>query len=109
MTDRWQHFTELEVTSKLLWELSAYCDEFLIHGVDVEGKRQGVDEGLLAILAEYDGNDITYAGGVKAASDIDLIKKVGSGKINVTVGSALEIFGGDMKIEDIIKQIKEND
>ncbi len=108
VTDRWQHFTELEVTAKLLWELGAYCDEYLIHGVDVEGTRQGVDEDLLTILAQYEGNPVTYAGGVRAFSDIDLIQKVGCGRINVTVGSALEIFGGDMKIEDIINRIKEN-
>jgi phosphoribosylformimino-5-aminoimidazole carboxamide ribotide isomerase len=95
-TDRWQKFTQLRISRKLLAELSGSCAEFLIHAVDVEGKCMGVDERLLALLAEADAPvPVTYAGGVSSMSDLELIRRVGKAKIDATVGSALDIFGGN--------------
>ena len=95
VTDRWQKFTKLRVSKDLLAELAESCAEFLIHAVDVEGKCMGVDERLLALLAEADAPaPLTYAGGVSSMADLELIRKAGKGRIDVTVGSALDIFGG---------------
>lgn len=105
VTDRWQTFTDLKVTSDVFDELGKYCDEFLIHGVDVEGLKQGIDVRLLKLLAEADNHMITYAGGVKSYEDIDTIRDIGRGKIDFTVGSALNIFGGSLDIKEIINRI----
>ena len=99
MTDRWQKFTKEVVTLPLLEELSAYCDEFLVHAVDVEGKNGGIETGLVRILSDYDGIPVTYAGGVHSWDDIDLLKKLGKGKIDMTIGSALDLFGGTLSYE----------
>jgi phosphoribosylformimino-5-aminoimidazole carboxamide ribotide isomerase len=71
-----------------------FCDEFLVHAVDVEGKCMGVDERLIRLLAQYATIPITYAGGVSTMQDLELIQDAGQGKLDVTVGSALDIFGG---------------
>ena len=99
MTDRWQKFTKEVVTLPLLEELSAYCDEFLVHAVDVEGKNGGIETGLVRMLSDYDGIPVTYAGGVHSWDDIDLLKKLGKGKIDMTIGSALDLFGGTLSYE----------
>lgn len=101
VTDRWQNFTKEQVSVELLQELSAYCDEFLVHAADVEGRKEGIDEELVEILAEYDGIPITYAGGVGSYDDILDMKKVGRGKINLTIGSALDLFGGTLNYETV--------
>ena len=97
VTDRWQKFTKEKMSGSLLKELEVYCDEFLIHGVDVEGKSQGIDHELVKILAQYQGNPLTYAGGVRSFEDLELLKKYGKSRIDVTIGSALHLFGGPMK------------
>ena len=102
VTDRWQRFTELEVNIKLFEELAGSCDEFLVHGVDVEGKRAGIDEELVSLLAEADAA-VTYAGGIRSLEDMELIRRIGKGRVNATVGSALEIFGGEIYLDDIYK------
>ncbi|MCI5221100.1 MAG: phosphoribosylformimino-5-aminoimidazole carboxamide ribotide isomerase [Candidatus Electrothrix sp. AR4] len=94
VTDRWQKFTELRVSRELLVELKNSCDEFLIHAVDVEGKCMGVDERLIDLLAAGGSNPITYAGGVRNLHDLELIRKAGKSRLDATVGSALDIFGG---------------
>ncbi len=94
VTDRWQKFTEVTVTAKSLRWLSNYCDEFLIHAADVEGKCQGVELDLIRLLGEYSPLPTTYAGGIRNLSDMELILKHGQGKLDTTVGSALDIFGG---------------
>lgn len=99
MTDRWQKFTKEVVTLPLLEELSAYCDEFLVHAVDVEGKNGGIEAGLVRMLSDYDGIPVTYAGGVHSWDDIELLKKLGKGKIDMTIGSALDLFGGTLSYE----------
>jgi phosphoribosylformimino-5-aminoimidazole carboxamide ribotide isomerase len=94
VTDRWQNFTRLEVSGETLEWLAGFCDEFLVHAVDVEGKCMGVDERLIRLLAQYATIPITYAGGVSKREDLELIQDAGQGKLDVTVGSALDIFGG---------------
>ncbi|MCI5140342.1 MAG: phosphoribosylformimino-5-aminoimidazole carboxamide ribotide isomerase [Candidatus Electrothrix sp. ATG1] len=94
VTDRWQKFTDLCVSEKLLAELENSCDEFLIHAVDVEGKCMGVDERLLELLAAEVAQPITYAGGVTNIKDFERIHKAGKSRLDATVGSALDIFGG---------------
>lgn len=104
VTDRWQKFTDTEVTAELMDELSEYCDEFLIHAVDVEGKQQGVEPRLLKILSQVD-YPVTYAGGISSYEDIDLIRSIGAGKIDITIGSALDLFGGNLCYEEIIDNL----
>lgn len=94
VTDRWQKFTRLQVSEKTLAWLAGFCDEFLVHAVDVEGKCMGVDERLIRLLAQYTTIPTTYAGGVSTMADLELIRDAGSGRLDVTVGSALDIFGG---------------
>lgn len=106
VTDRWQNFTDEIVSVDLIDKLSEYCDEFLIHAVDVEGKRSGIEEELLQILSQSE-KSITYAGGVSKIDDIVLLNKLGLGKINVTVGSALSLFGGDLELSDIERCIEQ--
>ena len=104
VTNRWQTFTDLKVDRDTLSELGEYCDEFLIHGVDVEGLKQGIDERLLSILTEVQGIAITYAGGVRSYEDIELIRDIGKGRIDFTVGSALSLFGGELDMDEIMKK-----
>ena len=103
VTDRWQKMTDVELNAETLDALSEYCDEILVHAADVEGKQNGIEENVAAILGKWAKLPITYAGGVHSISDIKQLKKLGKNKIDVTVGSALEIFGGSLKIEDIVK------
>ena len=104
VTDRWQSFTQEKVTPKLLDSLSGYCDEFLIHAVDVEGKAMGIEEELIPILESMEGFPITYAGGIGDFTDLELLRKLGKGKIDFTVGSALDLFGGVLSYEEIKKK-----
>ncbi len=94
VTDRWQTYTHEKVTANLLDRLSNYCDEFLIHGVDVEGKCDGIETPLVELLGKWSEIPITYAGGIHSIKDIALIEQLGMGRIDFTVGSALDIFGG---------------
>lgn len=103
VTDRWQKFTKLRISETILDELSAYCDEFLMHAVDVEGKCMGIDTRLLELLAGSVPVPTTYAGGIASVSDLELIRTVGQGRIDVTVGSALDIFGGSgLRYRDVV-------
>lgn len=102
VTDRWQKFTREKMNRDLLKTLEAYCDEFLIHGVDVEGKSHGIDQELVKILAQYQGNPLTYAGGVRSFKDLELLKKYGKDRIDVTIGSALDLFGGPMEFAQVL-------
>lgn len=102
VTDRWQKFTDEVITEELLDELSQYCDEFLIHAVDVEGKASGIEKELVSLLGDWGKIPLTYAGGVHSFEDLRLIKKLGHNRVNVTIGSALDLFGGSMKFEDVI-------
>lgn len=64
-----------------LQTLSKYCDEFLVHGVDVEGKRCGIEEDLVRLLGKYSPIPVTYAGGVRSIADLELVKSLGLGKV----------------------------
>ncbi len=103
VTDRWQKFTGVTINRDTLDMLSEYCDEFLVHGVDVEGKRQGIQEDLVDILGEFSPIPVTYAGGVRSLSDMDLILKLGKGRVDATIGSSLDIFGGDISYREVVK------
>ncbi len=94
VTDRWQTFTKERITSALLGRLAPYCAEYLIHAVDVEGKCQGIELPLVTLLGQWAGRPMTYAGGIYSQEDIDTIARLGQGRIDFTVGSALDIFGG---------------
>lgn len=104
VTDRWQNFTEVTISADTLKELSAYCDEFLVHGADVEGKCSGIEIELVNLLGACSPIPATYAGGVRDLNDLNLINQVGRGRLDVTVGSALDIFGGkSIKYSDVVK------
>lgn len=104
-TDRWQKIADETVDAGLLERLSGYCDEFLVHAVDAEGLANGIDEDLIKILAGSP-RPCCYAGGISSYDDIYRIKTEGRGLVNFTVGSKLDIFGGDLSIEEIIKCIR---
>ncbi len=94
VTDRWQKFTGVEIGPESLAYFAGYCGEFLIHAADVEGKCAGVAVDLVADLAEWTTIPTTYAGGVRDLADLQLVRELGRDRLDVTVGSALDIFGG---------------
>jgi phosphoribosylformimino-5-aminoimidazole carboxamide ribotide isomerase len=94
VTDRWQKFTNMAISEKNLHKLAANCAEFLIHAVDVEGLCRGIDHELVSDLAEWSPIPVTYAGGANSLADLEEVTRVGQGKIDLTIGSALDIFGG---------------
>lgn len=94
VTDRWQNFTEVVISEQVLEDLAQSCDEFLIHAADVEGKCAGIEETLVEKLAHWSPLPTTYAGGVRDRADMELVQNLGQGRIDVTIGSALDIFGG---------------
>lgn len=101
VTDRWQKFTDIEMNSQTLEMFSEYCDEFLIHAVDTEGKAKGIEPQIAKIMGEYCIIPSTYAGGISSFEDLDNLKELGKGKIDFTIGSALDIFGGNMNFEKV--------
>ncbi len=101
VTDRWQKFTDVKFTKELVLELDKYCDEFLVHAVDVEGRASGIESGVAKTLGECEGIISTYAGGIASFSDLDMLNELGNGKVDFTVGSALDIFGGNMSFDKI--------
>jgi phosphoribosylformimino-5-aminoimidazole carboxamide ribotide isomerase len=102
VTDRWQKFTDVSISPEILNKLANHCDEFLVHGVDVEGKMEGIQTDLIEILGKYSTIPVTYAGGVKELSDLDLVKKLGSDRVDLTIGSALDIFGGSIPYRSVV-------
>ncbi|KAL8516947.1 hypothetical protein ACS0TY_015264 [Phlomoides rotata] len=102
VTDRWQKFTNVYLDQKVLDFLASYADEFLVHGVDVEGKKLGIDEELVELLGRLSSIPVTYAGGVTTMADLERIKIAGLGRVDVTVGSALNIFGGNLPYKDVV-------
>ncbi len=92
--NRWQTLTDLTVNAATFDQLAPYCAEFLIHAVDVEGKCEGMDEELIARLAEWCERPVTYAGGARSIVDLHRAQELSRGKVDVTIGSALDIFGG---------------
>lgn len=102
VTDRWQKFTQVPVTLDLMEELGSHCDEFLIHAVDVEGKAKGIEKELAALLGQYKARPVTYAGGVGSLGDVETLRRAAGGRLDVTVGSALDIFGGPIPFEKMV-------
>lgn len=103
VTDRWQRFTEVTVQEETLDMLAEYCSEYLIHAVDVEGHAAGIETELAAMLGAWGRQPMTYAGGVGSFSDLEALKVCGKNRIDVTVGSALDIFGGALPYEQVVK------
>ena len=104
VTDRWQKFTELAVNAETLAKFAACCAEFLIHAVDVEGLCRGIDHDLVAKLGQWTPIPTTYAGGANSLADLEAVTRLGQGKVNLTIGSALDIFGGSgVKYIDCVK------
>jgi phosphoribosylformimino-5-aminoimidazole carboxamide ribotide isomerase len=103
VTDRWQTFTETRVDAETLKRLADSCCEFLVHGVDVEGKQQGMDEELIELLAEHAPIPCVYAGGVRSFEDLEKLNQAGDGRIDVTIGSALDLFGGTLPYQDVVE------
>ncbi|SEQ57632.1 1-(5-phosphoribosyl)-5-[(5-phosphoribosylamino)methylideneamino] imidazole-4-carboxamide isomerase [Amphritea atlantica] len=93
-TDRWQTVTATQVNGQTLAELSQHCAEFLIHAADVEGLQSGIDEELVKLLGEACPIPVTYAGGARSLDDLKLVDQLSNGKVDLTIGSALDIFGG---------------
>ena len=102
VTDRWQKFTQVPVSEQTIEEFSSHCDEFLVHAVDVEGKASGIEVELVKLLAKNHQLPVTYAGGVGSFQDLETLRMAGKNRVDVTVGSALDLFGGSMKWEDVL-------
>jgi phosphoribosylformimino-5-aminoimidazole carboxamide ribotide isomerase len=94
VTDRWQRFTRMMISEEVLAHFSPCCSEFLVHAADVEGQCRGVESMLIEKLAAWSSLPVTYAGGVRNIADLELIRDLGRGRLDATVGSALDIFGG---------------
>ena len=101
--NRWQTLTSVVLSGATFSELAEYCSEFLVHAVDVEGKQSGLDSVLVDRLAEWTDVPVTYAGGIRSMEDIARIAEAGRGRIDYTVGSALDLFGGSgLKYADLV-------
>lgn len=94
VTDRWQKFTDVALSAGTLGQFAASCAEFLIHAVDVEGLCRGIDGGLVEKLGQWSPIPVTYAGGANSLADLETVTRLGQGKVHLTIGSALDIFGG---------------
>ncbi len=105
VTDRWQKFTEVALDRGVLDEFASYCDEYLIHAVDVEGKSAGIEKDLADLLGGWDGIPVTYAGGVGSYEDLQDLKDLGRNKVDVTIGSALDLFGGKLEFSKVLSII----
>lgn len=103
VTDRWQKFTDVKLEVPVLEKLGKFCDEFLVHGVDAEGRASGVMEDLVRILAAYEGRRITYAGGIGSMEHLKDFWKLSEGKLDFTIGSALDLFGGKISYKGVLE------
>jgi phosphoribosylformimino-5-aminoimidazole carboxamide ribotide isomerase len=103
VTERWQKFTDLSISRESLEKLAAWCAEFLIHAVDVEGQCRGIDQELVSSLGRWSPIPTTYAGGASSLADLATVTRLGQGRIDLTIGSALDIFGGSgVRYEDAV-------
>ncbi len=103
VTNRWQTFTNVIVNREILTNLAEYCDEYLIHGVDVEGKSSGVELELVKLLAEHATIPVTYAGGIGSMEDLKKFRQVSKDRLDFTVGSALDLFGGSISYDKLVE------
>lgn len=106
VTDRWKNFTSMALGAEVLEKLSSSCCEFLVHAVDVEGRRAGIDTGLLNLLAENSPCKCVYAGGIASMDDVKLIESAGGGRVDYTIGSALDIFGGQIPYSEVVNNCR---
>lgn len=104
VTDRWQKFTDVPINEQTFDMLEPYCDEFLIHAVDVEGKNSGIETQLIPKLHTLTSLPVTYAGGIHSLNDIDQIRNLGQEHVDFTVGSALDLFGGHLSFKDLCER-----
>ncbi len=103
VTDHWQKFTDLKIEAGTLGRLGEWCDEFLVHAADVEGLCRGIDLELVGQLAHWSPRLATYAGGANSLRDLEDVARAGGGRINLTIGSALDIFGGSLvRYDDVV-------
>ena len=107
VTDKWQKFTNYPVNAETLRDLSQYCSEFLVHGVDVEGLQCGILPDLVTLLGQASPIPVTYAGGVRSLEDLELVRQLGQDKVDCTVGSALDIFGGSLAYDKVVEWHKQ--
>ena len=105
VTDRWQKVTKEVVNVQTLENLSQYCDEFLVHAVDVEGNSSGIEKQMIECLGNYHGIPTTYAGGIHNWNDLVEIQHLGNGRVDYTIGSALDLFGGNISYSDIVTKM----
>lgn len=101
VTDRWQTFTKIQVNEEILYWLKESCSEFLVHGVDSEGKAAGVPEDLVTLLSKIRGIPITYAGGIGSLKDLEQFRQISGGNLDFTIGSALDLFGGTIPYDAV--------
>ncbi|MCR5541032.1 MAG: phosphoribosylformimino-5-aminoimidazole carboxamide ribotide isomerase [Ruminococcus sp.] len=101
VTDRWQKFTDTKLCPETIERLRNSCDEFLIHAVDVEGKAKGIEDDVARMLGDIEDMPATYAGGISSFDDLEKLKVLGKGRVDFTIGSALDIFGGNMSFEEV--------
>lgn len=103
VTDRWQKFTNQKLALGIMHHLGEYCDEFLVHAVDVEGYAEGIERDVVKLLGDCNGIKVTYAGGIVSLEDIAELDLLGNGRLDFTIGSALDIFGGSLSFDEIVK------
>lgn len=103
VTDKWTKFSDFEVNETSLSFIEQFCDELLIHAVDVEGKRSGMQEELVQDLAHWTSIPTTYAGGIRSLDDLQKFKDLTNGRLHVTIGSSLDIFGGDLNYSEVVE------
>ena len=101
VTDRWQTFTKIQVNEEILYWLKESCSEFLVHGVDSEGKAAGVPEDLVTLLSKIRGIPITYAGGIGSLKDLEQFRQISGGNLDFTIGIALDLFGGTIPYDAV--------
>ncbi|PWU69659.1 phosphoribosylformimino-5-aminoimidazole carboxamide ribotide isomerase [Gracilibacillus dipsosauri] len=102
VTDKWTKFSQIEINQETIREFEQYCDEFLIHAADVEGKRSGFEANLVEKLADWVSIPTTYAGGIRSMEDLDHFRELSKGKLDITIGSALDIFGGELSYQEVV-------
>ncbi|KAK9480060.1 hypothetical protein V1514DRAFT_277036 [Lipomyces japonicus] len=102
--NKWQTLTDTKVNQETLQGLSQYCTEFLVHAADVEGLCRGIDQDLVSALARWSPIPVTYAGGARSVDDLALVDRLSGGKVDLTYGSSLDIFGGTLvKFADCVE------
>jgi phosphoribosylformimino-5-aminoimidazole carboxamide ribotide isomerase len=102
-TDRWQRLTSVALSKETLETLAGFCDEFLVHAAHVEGRRMGIDENLVSLLGDNSPIPVTYAGGIRSLEDLGLVFSKGKGRVDATIGSSLDIFGGDLPYKSVVE------